>query len=686
MTPSEGNQPWSYQGLGSAGDVDEVTVGQSVTVKKGTDIGEAGVVIIAGSGEHARRRSPQRHSHSANERVYLEERFVQPWGFDHASRSLAERGTVFISGSPGSGRQSTARMLLWNHFPNDDAHYRRLTLDNEEDENPLDPESVQQNELLLLDLSVEDEEHFRVVGNMLETFRKTVEAQQAALVVVLPTEWENQLEAEFIRPRVEIDRPPSEKVLRAHLRADELSPPAQLSGELDAHLTGSPMRHLERLADRITQAARTSPKATFESWTHEATHAITDHSKEIAGLVRSCGAEQRALLLAAAMLDDAHTDAAYTAHDTLLDRLSFPKDERHVLERAGLDELLHNLKVAPTPSRHIRFSAPRYARAIREHFWTNYPELRDALRDWVGGMIDQHELTDDDRHMLVARFATQACRTGRVEDLCTLTVRWTRNRTPRDSPFAASALAYGLRDDTHGWKVRRQIYDWSRPDQRTELASVLVAVCADVMADTHPERALVRLRRLAGHRDVDVRQSAQAALARLTEDNRFYRRFLWRMVGWLEHPKRADIELFFAISPADRLLRQGDRSSTLIRSNTIQRQLIACWRAVFGFDDTVWHDVVRDCFAAAATSPDGHTLLDILVEATDQERSQLAKLHVIARDWAAQNCATQNWGAPDTAPSTSTHQPVTPDDVRQQLAVRIDRAQNLRLQYQEKPC
>lgn len=675
-----------YVGVDQAhGDVGTVVTGTDprVATGQGHMFNDVGVVIVSEHAGTERRHQARPLSHSSEQREYLRKRFVDPPGFDKAQRCLESSSAVFISGPPGSGRRTAAMMLLWRRFPGTDASFRWLTLDDDDGGRPLDPESVQQGEILLLDLSQEDDdEKFATVRYWLETFRASVERNGAALVVVLPDDPDRRLGEEFTRPRVELGRPPGHEVLRKHLVEGRVPFDEQALAALGEYSATAAMRDLTLLAERIVEAYDKSPNVGFAQWRQRATETITNYSQDVADQVNGCEPGQRAMLLASSMVEGAHADSAYAAREKLLATLGFPEDDRHVLEREGLDDALRSVDVELTASRRIKFTRLHYADAVRGYFWTNYPELRDALRDWVEECVSLTELTDTDRDRVLSRFAGQACRTGRVADLWTLADRWTRRegdglRSHTAGRLAASALAYGLRDGTNAGRsareMRRKIYEWAvSAGLRPGLARVLVLVCASVMADVHPEQALFRLRWLAAHQSDDVAEAARSEIRKLADDNSFYRRFLWRMEGWLKQPRRSDVELFVALAVPQRLLARGTRHYALIGNRSVRKQLTACWRVVLTYDDSFWRASVLDWFDAALPGRDEEQLLDVLVEATDGRLPQLGRLYVLARDWA--------------------HSAQVPDErqarqaVFRALVVRLDLAQKDRLDSRRRTC
>lgn len=668
-----------YVGIQQAhGDVGNVVSGADhrVHTGPGSQFNDVGVVIISDQAGRERRRHAKPLKHSAEQRKYLQARFVEPQRFSEAQGHLKTSHTVFISGPPGSGRQSAAKMLLWRRFPNDDASFRTLTLDTDNDGLPLDldPDSVQQHETLLLDLSTEDSKRFTQAAHRIETFRAAVERNNAALVIVLPTESEHLLGDQFTHPKFEIDPPSRKEVLRKHLVAGGVPIHEHKLGALGTHPTRDTMRGLERLAARIIRAKEKAPQAGFEQWATQAIETTADYKPTVADEVSQYTPVQRAMLLAAAMVEEAHADSAHAATTELLRTLEFPPDDRHILEREGIETALTKVKVTLTDSRLISFSSPLYSESVRDHFWANYPELREALCDWVGKCVSLPQLTEADTDRLVARFARQACRTGRVMDLWTLAEQWTRHetderRTPAAARWAASALAYGLAEDASSSgasEMRRKIYE-AATNTRLHLAlgRVLVSVCADVMAEGHPDQALVRLRLLAAHRSSEVAEAARNAIRQLTDSNRFYRRFLWRMMTWLNQQRRSDIELFLALARADRLLAEDSRQIVLLNSPSVREQLSACWRNVLTFDESLWQTTVLTWFDAACHASNGQHLLDVLVIATDAQLSPLARLHVLARDWAHETNASE---------TSSVRRKVL-----REIDIRLDRSQKQRL-------
>ncbi|NEE56976.1 hypothetical protein G3M55_72030, partial [Streptomyces sp. SID8455] len=134
-----------------------------------------------------------------------------------------------------------------------------------------------------------------------------------------------------------------------------------------------------------------------------------------------------------------------SAAHSLLGVLGHPQDETPRLARAGLGEQFEELSLAREGDGRVRFVRLAYDEAVRRHFWENFPDLRADFRDWVGECMEIPTLGAEDRARLVGRFAEQALRTDRPDDLHLLIERWTRSSAGgRLRAEAAAALELGL--------------------------------------------------------------------------------------------------------------------------------------------------------------------------------------------------------------------------------------------------
>lgn len=594
--------------------------------------------FVAGLFSDSAGRSPRRVAE--DDLDWLHQRFVHPTGFADAREILATRNMVLLDGPPGSGRTSTARMLL-HELRSDAGTLHELPPEAEAEKKARDLDSIDigDHDRLLLDFSNTGERFWADIQSQLPGFRQTIMAHEASLVVVLPKPRVTPFPPELRRYQAPITAPLSERVLQRYLRRAGL--PADETIELPAVLSdflsrSRPPREIAELAELIDRARGTeSGGGGFHRWCELACAAATDRADEVAQLVtRLRRGPQRALLLATAMLHEAHSDAVHDGTTALLKAVHYPRDERSVLERADLVQRLERIKAKPDPHGRVRFTDLEYDTAIRNHFWRYLPELREPVRAWVSNAIGTPRMTRDDRDTLVKRFAEQCLSTGDQEQLAVLVTDWTSTRAPDRLRAAAKALEHGLQNEQYGGFFRQRIYHWSLGSPGTGLTEVLVGVCAEVMAVRHPDQALVRLHHLARRQRSGT--TAHEALLRLTaRDRRLYRLMLARLASTpADHPT-ADIDLFLALADPASLTDASRGRRPLVVDKAVRGHLARGWNTAF---DTRPHQdwraqAVRWLEAACEAEWAGDLLLNVLVEGCGARGDHFGRLYVTARDW-----------------------------------------------------
>jgi hypothetical protein len=548
-------------------------------------------------------------------------RFVEPPNYNDAWETLTDNGCVLLTGTTGSGRQAAARMLLFRlrgpYVPMREVPDRPDT----QDEPLLDASTVEPGDRLLLDLSATEEPYLQAVLRKLTSYRAEVRERGAHLVVVL----RSGCERDFGWLAVAIERPDGLLVLRRYLRTERIEFAADQLDNLVPWLASAPIERIGELAMLVRVSRdRMTGTATFADWLRSAMTAVSDQDSDVAKQLRDLtDGRQRALLLASAMANGAAPDAVHHATATLLDVMRFPPDDRPALARPGLAAQLAEIGVGTDQRGRIRFDTLGYDHAVRTHFWANFPDLRTDFRDWTGTMIGLPALDGTDRDEMVARFAEQALRLDRPTDLVTLVTRWADAGL---LPQAGKAMELGLADQRHGGVFRRQIYDWSVDRAITpNLAELVIRLCVDVLALTHPDQALVRLHHLARRQASPVGAEACAALLDLVDsDRRQLRRMLDRLAQ--KNSWAVDLDLFLALA-------QPDWLGSLLGS--MRMQLAAGWRAVLTRrTEQSWAFAVRHWLSAAVSGEYREPLLDVLVTAGGHHAGVLSRLYVVARDWA----------------------------------------------------
>ncbi|MFJ1747274.1 hypothetical protein ACIOJD_13655 [Streptomyces sp. NPDC088116] len=590
--------------------------------------------------------------------AWLRRVLVAPAGMGRARAELADTGTVILDGAPGTGRTSAARVLL--HEYHQAAGVFHELLPGEEGELSLkDPDLVGAGDRLLLDLSDADTDRWAAAQADLPALRKAVHEQHAHLVVVMSHG--GALDSDLQRYRVEIEHPPGLNVFRRHLRMHGVPREQYLQPDpsvAEFQPNQRPMREIADFADLVRRAREAAqPGDGFAQWCETARKARTDRRKDVGTLVaRLCASPQRALLITVAMLHGAHADVIHHTAQLLLRTAGSPPDELPLLQRRDLAERLSEISAETGPGGHVRFTELDYDSAVRTHFWDHMPDLRQHLGTWTArsvGLNDPH-VTRELRDGLVSQLARLYLRTGHEEGLASLAEEWSSTATSRAALEAAvQALTCGLDDPAHGRNFRERIYQWCANKRlKGEFAQVLVQVCADVIASSHPDQAMLRLYYLA-RRERDTTRALQALCDLVETSHRLRRRLLDRLArsGF----SRAELDIFLQVCAPEPLTDPYDNRRALVEENGVQSSLTTCWGAVLNeLPRTTWQPhAERWLHTATVTDHRGDVLLDLLVGAADRcddrRGATFAALYASARD------------AERTAPGGSAHAAVTTD-------------------------
>lgn len=573
---------------------------------------------------------------------WLRRRFLSPGGFAKAAAALESHGTVFLDGTPGTGRRTAAWMLLGELHSGSETFHELLL----KDKSPyLNTSQVGEGALVLVDLSaIPNEQVWAEVQGELPDLRKVVHEHSAHLVVILPTGRVERLGADLGAYRVKIVRPAGQVVLQRYLRMERI-PVAETDSAPQAasdFLAKNPsMQEIADFAALVVEARATAESAGgFAGWCESALAALDNHQGKLVtdDLVELRKGPQRALLLATAMLHGTHIDVIHRSAVALLEGVRHPHDERPLLEQADLAVRFQEIKATPDASGRVRFDKLGYDSAVRAHLWTHRPELREPIQRWVGDTVGLTDLETDDRDKLIKRFAEQ-CLHDRYRDLLLTLVSQCAKDTGNGFRMGAAiqALRHGLQHEEHGRFFRQKIYDWSRETNLPRgLTQVIVVACWKVMAVRHPDQAMIRLHHLA-RRERGTTHARDALVQLVGADAQLRVRMLERLVQRLqleEWPIDADLFVEFADPAA--LTATGPHTRAPLSDPDLREQLIIGWSIAFHRRPyEVWRtQVERWIQTAFADEAHREHLLDTLVAGGGQHADLLARLHVITRDLA----------------------------------------------------
>ncbi|WP_371636851.1 hypothetical protein OG988_31460 [Streptomyces zaomyceticus] len=567
--------------------------------------------------------------------LYL--RFVPPFGMHTAEDVLTKTGSLLLDGTPGSGRNATARVLL--HRIGGPRAPRGIVIDPAGNDGDLGGAYVGEGDRLLLDLAEAEPSRWTAAHERLPALHQAVQERGGHLVVIMPHS-AGRLSNELAAHRRTITRPDGWAVLSRALRCDDF-PLAdhmeELAGLLHAQVAnGRPMREIGHLARLLDEARRSAPRKSLASWCSTGLAGLHDLGARVTaqfGEVRQGPA--RALLFTTAMLPGGRPEALHAASEELLRHVGHPADDRPLLEREDFAHRIDEIGASHRDDGKVTFDTADYAAAVRTHFWTQLPGMWPEFRGWVDQSLRLPSLTAGERDILVACCAEQCLTTGQYEPLLALAQQWAGSRDARLFQAAVQVLGHGLSDVTAGVRFRRRVLDWATLDTGIPLglARALVAVSTEVIASTHPDQALVRLHQLA-RRTSRAEHGAMRQLVTLAlSEPRLHRLMLVRLArGLTLHGWSADVELFRRCAAPRLLTSPGPEARTLPATGDLRAPVVEAWHALFSHHpESDWLPMAKEWLTAAdATGTDPDSLLDVLIEAAKVNPAILARLYTLS--------------------------------------------------------
>ncbi|MGW0661962.1 hypothetical protein [Streptodolium elevatio] len=157
----------------------------------------------------------------------------------------------------------------------------------------------------------------------------------------------------------------------------------------------------------------------------------------------------------------------------------------------------------------VRFSALHWGTSVLDHFWSEYPDLREPLFDWLAATPARRDL-----HKVAGVTAGRLAGAGSGFHTLRPIRSWGRLDRHRQE-MAAIALGIAAEDPVTATQVRHLLNSWSSAKASPELRWTAARAYGGPFGESFPELALTRLLRLAHTADAEVMTEATTSIRRL---------------------------------------------------------------------------------------------------------------------------------------------------------------------------
>ncbi|MEV0842071.1 hypothetical protein AB0I55_21225 [Actinocatenispora sera] len=570
---------------------------------------------------------------------------VTATGVADAAETLRRHRILLLAADPDEGA-STARLCIAHRLAtmlDREPPVEQLALDNEEETLAAAAQDWDTSRLAMVDAMTMPAAARAALIDDVAAAKAMVDATDSFLLVTVPRTDLAAARQRYPDWVTVLGKPDGTAVFRQHL-----------AGRLDAPLLDSVLAepwfldqvrdawpaHAARIADLVGQAAeRTGSVAALRV---EVRAALADWTEQLRTEVdEATDARTRSLLFAAALIEGGPPAAVVALAGALVSGSRYHEAEPppHPLVAPSVVTRVAQLgHVTATPNS-VVFTRPEYGRAVLPYVWSEHPDLRSSLRNWLQELPREPGLTADVLARAVDRVAELAAVHG-LELVSTCTRGW----IARDGrTLAERLLSTAATDPRIGREVRRQLWIWSKsagPDLQHSVATV-----CGVYGEIYPANALTRLKHLAASAADVVRAAVVDSVAAIAPHIGPYR-LLGHLLDWLElpDPTRADtlvraVRAALALDPVRAALRDG-----AVRHVGPHSTPVRFWQ--YALDRLPYEAVTRlvsTWLNAVDDMPQEPTdlLIEQLVTAADRDRHRLVQLSWGARGSAHSPAAEQ---------------------------------------------
>lgn len=549
-----------------------------------------------------------------NHVVWLKDRFAEPDRFDEIVGSLRDNKVLFLHGRPHSGRWTTGICALKAVAG---AETPTINVIDFDEGTQLELRRVAPEAHVLLDLSKVDNEVLDNAEDEIRSFLGTISTAEAHLVVLLPEPLPLGLQPVYQGRTELLAEPTAQDVLRAHLRATDVSIEEVLSKqEVTEALASARPADAARLADLITYERRVAEDGTpIGPVVSQAVLAYGNWSTELISIYdKEEDRNRRSLMLTVAMLGGCSTETQYWAERELLTTAGYSPPTGNLLEGCGFAGRLTELKGIRADDDRARFERLDYDRSVLRHVWRGYPELREKLVSWVTklGLGQRPRLDDDAAAGMVNRFLELCASQDAAKYITQVAESWANSGKPAHAHLAATLVTAGALDKRSAAAVQRQLNRWAgKTDLPPALAGLVLAVCQSEFGRRYTDKALTRLGNLAMHQSRQISDDVLAAVLDLVRRNGAFPQALAKLDEWLRSEKERQRAV------AVRILCELLTTDANEFVGVHQRALVRVWRALLALEDSALVQEAIGSWLDLATGSDQQAcLLGVLGEAS----------------------------------------------------------------------
>ncbi|MEV8517597.1 hypothetical protein [Dactylosporangium sp. NPDC051484] len=458
--------------------------------------------------------------------------FVKPSDFARAQEIFLRSPTLVIVGYPGTGRRAAALHLLgWEDRAISDDPATAFEVFPEWDSPKVEYFAPGADERRVVDLSFERDELTEAFGRQLRALNARTRTTGSRLVILVTPEIWRLCAAECADFAVRLGIPRATWIVERRLHFSDRQVLLQY------HQVKSVMRDLDARAvvpaDAVDVARRLmlmedpvragkdveQLRQELLGWQGYISQHLTGHTQNLAQL------EQRALLIAVAVLDGAKSEAINAAVNTLLEKLKLQSAVQNPLASPEISDNIAAIGASIQDDRiSISRDRPGVGLAIVDRLWEQRPAIRKPLLSWLAAITAEGHPASTEASKCAETLLRLANRHRALEVVDV--IRGLLRHGANSRHLAVMLLERLAVSQDMGAVVRRSLYRWAREGSRESEGYAVAAVCRGELGRQAPSVALVRLRLLLDNErfgsqvtttvDRSIRAMCSARRSRLT--------------------------------------------------------------------------------------------------------------------------------------------------------------------------